>query len=58
LQLQQINGGPLPNSFGEQLPLFDDCKADTRWEEFFQKIRIDQRLDKEKGQQLWKTLER
>jgi hypothetical protein len=58
LQLQQMNGGLLPNSFREQLPLSDDCKADTRWEDICQKIRIDQSLDKEKGQQLWKTLER
>jgi hypothetical protein len=58
LQLQQMNDGLFPNSFREQLPLFDDCKTDTRWEEICQKIRIDQSLDKEKGQQLWKTLER
>jgi hypothetical protein len=57
LQLQQMNGGLLPNSFREQLPLSNACKIDTRWEEICQKIRIDQRFDKEKGQQLWKTLE-
>jgi hypothetical protein len=52
LQLQQMNGGLLPNNFKEQLPLSDDYKADIRWEEICQKIRIDQSLDKEKGQQL------
>jgi len=58
LQLQQMNSGLFPNSFREHLPLSDDCKADARWEEIFQKIRIDQNLDKEKGQHLRKTLER
>jgi len=58
LQLQQMNSGLFPNSFREHLPLSDDCKADARWEEIFQKIRIDQSLDKEKGQHLRKTLER
>jgi hypothetical protein len=53
-----MNNGLFPNSFREHLPLSDDCKADARWEEICQKIRIDQSLDKEKGQQLWKILER
>jgi len=57
LQLQQMNSGLFPNSLREHLPLSDDCKADVRWEEICQKLRIDQSLDKEKGQQLWKTLE-
>ncbi len=29
----------------------------TRWEEIFQKIRVDHNLDEEKRQQLWKVLE-
>ncbi|CAK9229861.1 unnamed protein product [Sphagnum troendelagicum] len=58
LQLQQTNGDLFPKGFREHLPLSDDCKANARWEEIFQRIRIDRSLDKEKGQQLWKTLER
>jgi len=57
LQLQQLNGDLFPNGFREHLPSSDDCKANARWEKICQKIRIDQSLDKEKGQQLWKTLE-
>ncbi len=41
-----------PNSFKEQLLFSDDCKANSRWEEICQKIRVDQSLDEEKGQQL------
>jgi hypothetical protein len=33
-------------------------KEDSRWGEICQKIRIDQNLDKEMGQQLWRVLER
>jgi len=57
LQLQQLNDDLFPNGFREHLPSSDDYKANARWEEICQKIRIDQSLDKEKGQQLWKTLE-
>jgi hypothetical protein len=32
-------------------------KEDTRWGEIYQKIRIDQHLDKGMERQLWKVLE-
>ncbi len=50
LQLQQTNGDLFPKGFRERLPLSDNCKANARWEEICQRIRIDQSLDKEKGQ--------
>jgi hypothetical protein len=46
------------NSFKEQLALSEDSKANSKWEEICQKIRINQHLDEEKGQQLWGLLER
>jgi hypothetical protein len=39
------------------LALSDNYKVSTRWEEIFQKIRVDHNLDEEKRQQLWKVLE-
>jgi hypothetical protein len=44
------------NSFKEQLALSDNLKASSRWGEICQKIRVDQNLDEEKGQQLWGVL--
>jgi hypothetical protein len=38
--------------------LDDNRKADSRWGEICQKMRVDQDLNKEKGQQLWGVLER
>jgi predicted aspartyl protease len=52
LQVQQMDSSLFPNSFKEQLSFSDDCKANSRWEEICQKIRVDQSLDEEKGQQL------
>jgi hypothetical protein len=37
--------------------LDDNRKADSRWGEISQKMRIDQDLNEEKGQQLWRVLE-
>jgi hypothetical protein len=52
LQVQQMDSSLFPNSFKEQLLFSDDRKANSRWEEICQKIRVDQSLDEEKGQQL------
>jgi len=49
LQVQYMDNSLFPNSFKEQLPFSDDCKANSRWEEICQKIRVDQSLDEEKG---------
>jgi predicted aspartyl protease len=49
LQLQQMDGDFFPNKFKEQLPIFDDCKTGSRWEEISQKIRVDKNLDEKKG---------
>jgi hypothetical protein len=38
--------------------LDDNRKANSRWGEICQKMRIDQDLNEEKGQQLWRVLER
>jgi hypothetical protein len=58
LQLQQVNSDLFPNKFKEQLPVSDDCRADSRWAEISQKIRVDHNLDQAKGQELWGVLER
>jgi hypothetical protein len=52
LQVQQMDSSLFLNSFKEQLSFSDDYKANSRWEKIFQKIRVDQSLDEEKGQQL------
>jgi predicted aspartyl protease len=52
LQVQQMDMADSHNSFKEQLELSNNRKASPRWGEICQKIRIDQNLDKEKGQQL------
>ncbi len=41
LQLQQMDGDIFPNKFKEQLPVSNDYKPSSRWEEIFQKIRVD-----------------
>jgi len=58
LQVQQMDTANSHNSFKEQLALSNNLKASSRWGEIFQKIRVDQNLDEEKGQQLWGVLER
>jgi len=58
LQVHQMNIANSYNSFKERLALSEDNKASSRWEEICQKIRVDQHLDEEKGQQLWGLLER
>jgi hypothetical protein len=57
LQLQQMNGDIFPNKSTMQVPVPDDYKTNSRWEEISQKIQVDQSLDEEKGLQFWKTLE-
>jgi hypothetical protein len=37
--------------------LTDNCKTGSKWGEICQKIRVDQNLSREKGQQLWGVLE-
>jgi hypothetical protein len=44
------------NSLKERLA--DNRKADSRWGEICQKMRVDHDLNKEKGLQLWGVLER
>jgi hypothetical protein len=44
------------NSLKEQLA--EHRKADSRWGEICEKMRVDRNLDREKGQQLWEVLER
>jgi hypothetical protein len=57
LQLQQMNNDFFPNKFKEQLTVSDNCSTDSRWAKISQKIRIDQNLDRAKGQELWGVLE-
>jgi hypothetical protein len=52
-----VNNDLFPNKFKKQLPVSDNCRADSRWVEISQKIRVDQNLDQEKGQELWGVLE-
>jgi hypothetical protein len=56
-QLQQVNSNLFPNKFKEQMSVSDNCRADSRWAEISQKIRVDQNLDQAKGQELWGVLE-
>ncbi len=51
LQLCQVNGSDIQSK-----PL-DNSKANTRWEEISQKIRVDHSLEEEKKQQLWEVLD-
>jgi hypothetical protein len=53
LQVQHITDSH--NNLKERLD--DNCKADSRWGEICQKMRVDQNLNREKGQQLWGVLE-
>jgi hypothetical protein len=50
LQVQQMDIADSHNSLKE--PLSNNRKADSRWGEICEKIRVDQNLDEEKGQQL------
>jgi hypothetical protein len=56
LQVQQMNIIDSSSNIKEQI--VDNRKEDSRWGEICQKIRIDQNLDKEMAQQLWRILER
>jgi len=53
LQVQQMNIANSYNNYKERLALSEDNKANSRWGEICQKIRVDQHLDEEKGQQFW-----
>jgi hypothetical protein len=55
LQVQHMDITDSHNSLKERL--IDNCKADSRWGEICQNMRVDQNLSKEKGQQLWGVLE-
>jgi hypothetical protein len=57
LQLHQVNSDLLPNKFKEQLLGSNKCRADSRWAEISQKIRVYHNLDQAKGQELWGVLE-
>jgi len=56
LQVQHVDLTDSHTSLKERL--VDNRKADSRWGEIFQKMRVDQDLNKKKGQQLWEVLER
>jgi hypothetical protein len=56
LQVQQMDIADSSSNIKERI--VDNRKEDSRWGEICQKIRIDQNLDKEMGQQLWRVLER
>jgi len=56
LHVQQMDIADSSNNIKERI--VDNRKEDLRWGEICQKIRIDQNLDKEMGQQLWRVLER
>jgi hypothetical protein len=56
LQVQQMDIADSSSNIKERIA--DNRKEDSRWGEICQKIRIDQNLDKEMGQQLWRVLER
>jgi len=57
LQVQQMDLVDSHNSSKERLALSNDRKANLRWGEICQKIRVDQHLDEKKEQQLWGVLE-
>jgi len=52
LQVQQMDIANSHNNLKEQLALSNNRKASSRWGKICQKIRVDQNLDEEKGQQL------
>jgi hypothetical protein len=52
LQVQQMDIIDYHNNLKERLALSNNRKAYSRWGEICQKIRVDQNLDEEKGQQL------
>jgi hypothetical protein len=54
LQVQHMDITAHHNSLKEQLA--EHRKADSRWGEICQKMRVDRNLDREKGQQLWGVL--
>jgi hypothetical protein len=56
LQVQHMDITAHHNSLKERLA--EHHKADSRCGEICQKMRVDQNLDREKGQQLWGVLER
>jgi hypothetical protein len=56
LQVQHMDITDSHNSLKERLA--DNRKADSSWGKICQKMRVDQNLSREKGQQLWGVLER
>jgi hypothetical protein len=56
LQVQQMDIVDSSSNIKERIA--DNRKEDSRWGEICQKIQIDQNLDKEMRQQLWKILQR
>jgi len=52
-----VNSDLFPNKFKKQLLVSNNCRANSRWAEISQKIRVDQNLDQAKGQELWGVLE-
>jgi hypothetical protein len=58
LQVQQLNDVALCNNFRDQIVSTDDPRVSSRWEDMCQKLCVDQNLDEQKGQLLWRMLER
>jgi hypothetical protein len=58
LQVQQLNDAAGCNSFKQQMTSTDNPGASSRWEDICRKLRVDQNLDEQKRQMLWKMLER
>jgi hypothetical protein len=56
LQVHQIDDDDSHNKCKEHLTLFDNRKANTRWEEICQKIRVNQNLDGDKKQHALTTV--
>jgi len=58
MQTVQTRDGNSDGSHTEQWASSNHDEMDTRWREIYQRIRIDTSLEEERGQQLWRILER
>jgi hypothetical protein len=52
LQVHQTESGDSHNNCRKQLVLSNNHEVSTRWEEIYQKIRVDHNMDEKKRQQL------
>ncbi len=58
LQVQQLNDTAFYNNFRDWIVSTDDPGVSSRWEDICQKLCVDQNLDEQKGQLLWRMLGR